>query len=132
MKSTLTNKIRRHRRVRSKIQGSKEIPRVSVFRSNKHFSVQLIDDVDGKTLMSVSDIADKKGNLPAGKAGKMKEDGIKPLKGKSNSASVLGTILGKQALAKGITKVVFDRGSYRYHGRVKALAEELRKAGLKF
>ncbi len=122
MQSILTNKTRRHRRVRSKIKGSKAIPRVSVFRSNKHLSVQLIDDINGKTLISVSDIAGKKD----------KKVGIKSSKGKSSKASALGTILGKQALEKGITKVVFDRGSYRYHGRVKALAEELRKAGLKF
>lgn len=125
MKSTLTNKIRRHRRVRSKIKGSKKIPRVSVFRSNEHLYVQLIDDAAGKTIIGVSDMETQKGK-------KIKKDKIEKLGSKSNRASVLGTTLGKQAIEKGITKVVFDRGSYRYHGRVKALAEELRKAGLKF
>lgn len=121
----LTNKISRHQRIRSKVKGSKAIPRISVFRSNKYFYVQLIDDETGKTIMSIHDATTSKGK-------KVKTDGAKIPKGKSGKASLLGQVLGKQALEKGILKVVFDRGGYKYHGRVKALAEALREAGLKF
>lgn len=91
-----------------KIKGSKEIPRVAVFRSNKHILVQVIDDETSKTLMSASDI----------KADKMPE--------------AIGQALGKKIVAAGISKIVFDRGGHKYHGRVKSVAEGLRKSGVKF
>lgn len=99
-------RIRRHKRVRTLIKGTKERPRLSVFRSNKRIYVQLIDDSRGTTLLGVSDI--------------------------KTSASKTGETLAKKAIEKGINSVVFDRGGYKYHGRVKALAEGARKGGLKF
>ncbi len=114
MANKLSNKIKRHKRVRAKVKGDKKIPRVSVFRSNRHFYVQLIDDATGKTLVSANDIGSKlKG-------------------GKTETAQKLAKIVGQLASKAGISEVVFDRGGYKYHGRVKALAEELRKEGLKF
>jgi large subunit ribosomal protein L18 len=103
--------------IRAKISGTSESPRMSVFRSNKQISVQLIDDFSGNTLVSVSslnkDIAATKGN-------------------KTEVAGKVGESIAKLALEKGITSVVFDRNGYLYHGRVKALAEAARKEGLKF
>lgn len=107
----------RKKRVRGKITGSSKRPRLSVFRSNKHLYVQLIDDLKGITLMGLSDKVVKKNSL------KMT---------KTKIAAFLGEDLAKKAKAKRISKVVFDRGSYRYHGRIKALAEGARKGGLKF
>ena len=106
---------RRHRRIRRKISGTHDIPRLVVFRSNKHISVQLIDDVKGVTLGS-------SGSLPL----KLEHgDNVE-------SAAKVGTEIGKIALALGIKKVVFDRGGYLYHGRIKALADAAREAGLEF
>jgi len=105
---------RRHARIRAKISGTAERPRLSVFRSNRGMFLQLIDDENGKTLASAS----------------MKE--IKT-KGKKTEVSMeLGKILGEKALTKKISAVVFDKGSYRYHGRVKAVADGARTAGLEF
>lgn len=107
MKPTKSNnRIRRHNRVRAKISGTAQAPRVSVFRSNRAISAQVIDDVARKTVASV--------------------------KGPKNKPESLGEELAKRAIEAGITKVVFDRGGYKYHGRVKNLAEGLRKGGLKF
>ena len=106
---------RRHARIRKKISGTAECPRLSVFRSNKHISCQLIDDVAGNTLASCSSLQLKLehgGNLDAAKA--------------------VGAGIAKAAQEKNIERVVFDRGGYIYHGRVKALAEAAREAGLKF
>ena len=116
MKTTkLQKRISRHQRVRSKISGTKDTPRVAVFRSNRNLFVQFIDDASGKTLLSNSIKNDAK------------------LKGdKKTKAATIGEQLAKQAQTSGITKIVFDRGGYRYHGRVKELAEGLRKGGLKF
>jgi len=108
---------KRHRRVRAKINGTDQCPRLSVFRSNKHIYAQLIDDQKGKTLLSVSD------NKPKSK---IKESS------NINSALGVGEILAKKAIEKKIKKIVFDRGGYKYHGRVKAIAEGARKGGLKF
>ena len=106
---------RRHRRVRAKIQGNKTIPRLCVFRSNRHIYVQVIDDSAGRTLLSSHDIT-------PGKA----------VSGKTERAGQTGTGLAKKILELGIKAVVFDRGGYKYHGRVKALAEGLRQSGIKF
>ena len=105
--------VRRAKRVRSTMQGTADCPRLSVFRSHRHISAQLIDDVAGKTLASASDLKTTTG---------------KPLE----RAQTVGAELAANAKKAGITKVVFDRGSYLYHGRVKALAEAAREAGLVF
>ncbi len=110
-------RIRRHSRVRAKIKGTSNIPRVSVFRSNRHLFVQIIDDVSSKTLASSIVKSVKKSTIKGSKTEK---------------ASVIGESLAKKAVEVGINSVVFDRGGYKYHGRVKALAEGLRKGGLKF
>ncbi len=106
---------RRHRRIRRKISGTHDIPRLVVFRSNKHISVQLIDDVNGVTLGSTGSLQLK---LEHG-------DNVE-------SAAKVGAEIGKIALALKIKKVVFDRGGYLYHGRIKALADAAREAGLEF
>lgn len=110
----LINRKRRHGRVRSQVSGTKEVPRISVFRSNSNMYVQLIDDSNGKTLISANDVKSK----TKGK--------------KTESSEKLARTIGEEASKAGISKVVFDRGGYKYHGRVKALAEALRKNGLKF
>lgn len=104
----------RARRVRAKIKGTAKRPRLSVFRSLKHISVQLIDDEGAKTILSVSDKE---------VTGKHK---------KTELAQLVGELVAKKAKAKKIEKIVFDRGSNSYHGRVKAVAEGARKGGLKF
>ena len=104
---------RRARRVRAKIVGTAERPRLSVFRSLKHINAQLIDDAKGVTLASASDL---------------KMSGKKPLE----RATAVGQALAEAAKAKGITTVTFDRGSYLFHGRVKAVAEAARAGGLIF
>jgi large subunit ribosomal protein L18 len=109
----------RHRRVRQKVTGTISRPRLCVFRSLNHIRAQLIDDSMGQTLVSMS-------TLDSQVRGKTDE------KGKSKKAEVVGTLLAERALDKGIKKVVFDRGGYKYHGRIKALAEAARKAGLEF
>ena len=124
-KSKQQQRTRRHARVRAKIKGTKTVPRVSVFRSNKHIFDQLVNDVEGKTVVSINDMSTKKGE-------KLKKDGIEPLKGKSRKAAIIGVILANEAKKKGIDRVVFDRSGYKYDGRVKAIAEGLRKGGLKF
>ena len=106
---------RRHTRVREKIRGSASRPRLAVFRSITHIYAQLIDDDAGKTLVAASsvDAKDGKGN-------------------KSERAKAVGSAIGERAKEKGIAEVVFDRGGYRYHGRVKALGDAARSAGLRF
>ena len=106
---------RRARRVRSKILAKSTLPRLTVFRSNKYIYAQLIDDSKGKTLVSVNE-REIKG-----------EDLSKTLK-----AAALGTIIAKKAVQKKIKKVVFDKGAYRYHGRIKVLADKAREGGLEF
>ncbi len=123
----------RHKRVRAKIFGTKEKPRLSVFRSHKHIYGQLINDENGRVILSVSDASlnVKKANEKAEeKAKEEKKD--KNLKGKIKLAYEVGETLAKKALEKGIKVVVFDRGGYKYHGRVKSLAEGARAGGLKF
>lgn len=106
-------------RLRQKVSGTKQVPRLSVHRSHTNLYSQLIDDVGGVTLLSVS----------------TRDENFKKLfKNGSNiaSAKVLGEVLAKQAKAKGVSRVVFDRGGYLYHGRIRALAESAREHGLKF
>lgn len=119
------NRVRRHKRVRALVKGTSDRPRLSVFRSNKRIYAQLIDDARGTTLLSVNDV----------KKGKSKKEKVKSKDnsaGKKTSAFEIGESLAKKALEKGINSVVFDRGGYKYHGRVKALAEGARQGGLKF
>lgn len=107
---------RRKARVRKKVQGTAERPRLNVFRSNKHIYAQVIDDMAGKTIAAAS-------TQTKGFDGKLK---------KSDAARKIGVIIGKLAIEKGVDKVVFDRSGYIYHGRIKALADGAREAGLKF
>jgi len=111
---------RRHKRVRAKIKGTASRPRLSVFRSNKHLYLQLIDDEKGRTIVSTSDIA-----LKTGRKSKIKMT-------KTKLAFEIGKNLAELATKKKIKKVVFDRGGYAYHGRVKAAAEGAREGGLIF
>lgn len=109
---------RRHYRVRKKVQGTPERPRLAVFRSNKHIAVQVIDDLNGRTLAAASTHeADVKG---AGGTGN-----------KTAAASV-GKLVAERAKAAGVSRVVFDRGGFLYHGRVAAVADAAREAGLEF
>ncbi len=109
----------RHRRVRQKVTGTISRPRLCVFRSLNHIHAQLVDDSKGQTLVSMSTLDSQV---------RSKTDGM----GKSKKAELVGTLLAEKALNGGIKQVVFDRGGYKYHGRVKALAEAARKAGLEF
>lgn len=109
----------KHRRIRHHLNGTAAIPRLAVFRSNKHMYAQIIDDVAGKTLVSASTLQKEV------KAELQNTDDVA-------AAAYLGTVIGKRALEAGIESVVFDRGGYLYHGKVKALADAAREAGLKF
>lgn len=112
-------RIRRHRRVRKKVVGTPERPRLCVFRSLKHIYAQIIDDTSNRTLVSASSV--ERTFRETGKSG-----------GNVEGAALVGKIIAKRALEKGIKKVVFDRGGYLYHGRVKALADGAREGGLDF
>lgn len=107
-----------HERIRKKMQGTAERPRLNVYRSLNHIYVQVIDDLHGKTLVSASTAEGKKEDRRTG--------------GNVASAKSVGKTIAERAKSKGVTKVVFDRGGYIYHGRVKALADAAREAGLKF
>lgn len=111
---------KRHRRIRRKIVGTKERPRLSVRRSTNHLYVQVIDDMAGKTLVHLSTLS------------KDLKDSLKKGAGNVKGAVLLGTALAEKCKKDGITKVVFDRAGYLYHGRVKALADAARKGGLSF
>jgi large subunit ribosomal protein L18 len=119
-------RLRRKKRVRKKIFGYPERPRVSVFRSHKHIYAQIINDVEGHTLVALSSLSPE----VRAKIEELKSKG--EIKGKVDVARLVGRMLAEKAKAKGITKVVFDRNGYKYHGRVKALAEGLREGGLQF
>jgi large subunit ribosomal protein L18 len=108
-------RLRRRRRVRAKITGTAERPRISVFRSNRGVFAQLIDDTSGRTLAAVNWTEDELKTLP-----------------RMEQATRAGALLAERAKAAGVDTAVFDRGGYRYHGRVKALAEGAREAGLTF
>ena len=107
-----------HERIRKKLQGTAERPRLNVYRSLNHIYVQVIDDLHGRTLVSASTAEGKKEARRTG--------------GNVASAKTVGKAIAERAKAKGVTKVVFDRGGYIYHGRVKALADAAREAGLQF
>ena len=112
-------RLRRHRRVRKKVFGTSGNPRLSIFKSLKHIYAQIVDDQREITLVSAS-------TLSPGIRDKIADGG------NIAAAKIVGEAIGKMALEKNITQVVFDRGGYLYHGRVKALAEGAREAGLKF
>lgn len=122
----VARRLRRHRRVRKKVFGTPERPRLCVFRSNKQIYAQIIDDTIGHTLVACSSLTPEIRE----KIKELKEKG--EIKNKVDIAFIVGEYLAKKALEKGITKVAFDRGGYKYHGRVKALAEGARKGGLEF
>ena len=118
-RSSYYKRIKRKERVRKKIRGTPERPRLSVFRSARHIYAQIIEDVNGRTLVAASTLS-----------GELK-DGLKS-SGNVEAARAVGVLVAKKALEKGIKKVVFDRNGFRYHGRVKALAEAAREGGLEF
>jgi large subunit ribosomal protein L18 len=113
-KAKRDGRLRRHNRVRAKVSGTAEIPRLNVFRSNRGLYIQLIDDVKGVTIASITDAEVKTGKTKVEKA---KEAGI---------------MIAKKAADKNIKKAVFDRGGYQYHGRTEAVAEGAREGGLEF
>ena len=115
-KDSNAQRIKRHKRVRAKISGTPEMPRLCVYRSNSNISAQIIDDVNGVTLVSASSL----------------EKGFEGNGGNKEAARKVGNEVAKRALEKGITAIVFDRGGYLYHGRVMELAEGAREGGLKF
>ena len=115
-KDSNKQRLLRHKRVRAKISGTAECPRLDVFRSNKHIYAQVIDDEAGKTLCSASTL----------------DKSIEGYGGNKEAAAKVGRLVAERALELGIKTVVFDRGGYVYHGRVQALAEGAREAGLDF
>lgn len=119
MSEKAKKRIRRHKRIRKKVFGQKECPRLCVYRGLANTHAQLIDDISGKTLISIS-THDKDIKKKVAYGGNVK------------AASVLGEVLAERAKKKGINKVIFDRGGFLYHGRVKALAESIREHGIKF
>ena len=122
MKKTKTlraARIRRHARVRRNLNGTPERPRLAVFRSLSHIYAQVIDDVERKTIASASDL---EADLKARVQGKKKEE----------VAAMIGSLVAERAKEKGVSRVVFDRGGFVFHGRVKALAEAAREGGLEF
>ena len=113
------NRLQRHKRVRRKITGTTQRPRLCVFRSSNNIYAQIIDDANRVTLTAASSLdAEVKGAVNHG--------------GNKEAAKLVGEMIAKRAIEKGITEVVFDRGGYLYHGRVQVLAEAAREAGLKF
>jgi large subunit ribosomal protein L18 len=111
--SKISHRQMRHRRTRADVSGTSKKPRVTVFKSNKNIFIQLVDDVSGKTLLSNASAMSAKGK-------------------KTDKAMILGEAVGKKAIDKGIKEVIFDKSGYKYHGRIRAVAEGLRKSGLKF
>lgn len=115
-KSKNVSRLKRHLRVRGKISGTAERPRLNVFRSSMHIYAQLIDDTCGKTLVSASSV----------------EKGFEGSGGNKEGARKVGKLVGERAKAAGVSKVVFDRGGYLYHGRIQELADGARESGLEF
>ena len=113
---TKAQRMKRHKRVRAKISGTPESPRLNVFRSLNHIYAQIIDDVNGNTLVAASSV----------------EKDFGATGGNCEAAKKVGQLVAERAIAKGIEEVVFDRGGYVYHGRVQSLAEGAREGGLKF
>jgi large subunit ribosomal protein L18 len=128
-------RVRVHTRIRRKVRGSDQRPRLAVFRSLNHIYAQLIDDRVGHTLVSASSGEKKSDGKPAEKQAGEKKSGAAARAaagGNVAGAKQVGKLIAERAKAKGVTKVVFDRGGYLYHGRVKALADAAREAGLEF
>jgi large subunit ribosomal protein L18 len=117
-KDKQVGRLRRHRRVRKKVTGTAERPRLAVFRSNRHVSAQVIDDRSGRTVAAASSL--ERSVREAGPTGN------------KAAASVVGRLVAERARAAGVARVVFDRGGFRYHGRVAAVADAAREAGLEF
>jgi large subunit ribosomal protein L18 len=117
--TTRAARVRRHARVRKRVKGTEQKPRLAVFRSLTHIYAQVIDDVARATIVSASDI---------------EADVMKQVKGKkkSEAATIVGGIVAQRAKEKGVTRVVFDRGGYPFHGRIRALAQAAREGGLEF
>ncbi|MEO5975201.1 MAG: 50S ribosomal protein L18 [Ilumatobacteraceae bacterium] len=113
-----SGRLRRHRRVRKKITGTTARPRLAVYRSNKHISIQVIDDQEGRTLASASTVEPDQRKLGSGAT--------------VEAAERIGTLVAQRAKVAGIKEVVYDRGGFLYHGRVAAAADAARKAGLEF
>jgi large subunit ribosomal protein L18 len=113
-KEKIRRVFRRHRRVRKKIVGTQERPRLTVYRSNRHIYAQLVDDFAGRTLVAASSLKDANGSDP------------------KERAKAVGTALAQRAKQAGVERVTFDRGGFKYHGRVRALAEGAREGGLEF
>lgn len=142
----LDKRFKRHRRVRAKIKGTNKIPRLCIFRSKKHIYGQLIDDEKGRVLLSVADkeINKKSATAKTQKQAKVQKEldtstVTRPTAAQQAGAArkvliarKVGKLIAKRAIEKGIKKVVFDRAGYKYHGRVKTLAEGAREGGLKF
>lgn len=119
IKEKLRKRTRRHLRIRRKVVGTSDRPRLSVYRSLKHIYCQIINDIEGKTLASAStQSADIRSQIQYG--------------GNAKAAEIVGKKIAEEALNKGISKVVFDKGGYKYQGRIKALAESARKHNLSF
>lgn len=155
MRQKINERLKRKKRVRAKVYGTQDRPRLSVFRSNKHIYAQIVDDAKGLTLISASDLELKmdkqslllrnKKTAPQKSQNKAENTTRTSLSSESpehselqekytkvDTARMVGELLAKKAIKKKVKKVVFDRGGYKYHGRVKALAEGTRKGGLNF
>ena len=113
-------RMRRKMRIRKRLSGTPERPRLAVFRSTRHIYAQIIDDTKGVTISAASSLSPEI------------RDKVKECKGKKEVARLVGQLVAQRAVEKGIKKVAFDRGGYKYHGRVKALAEGARESGLEF
>jgi large subunit ribosomal protein L18 len=118
-KTPRAKRVRRHLRVRRRVHGTPERPRLAVFRSSTHIYAQVVDDTSGRTLVAASDIDPSLRDQRSGKP-------------KTEVAKIVGKAIGERAAAAGLSRVVFDRGGFQYHGRVKALADSAREAGLDF
>ncbi len=124
-KTKLEKRIKRHRRIRSRIFGTADKPRLCVFKSGRHIYAQLIDDENSRVLLSASDFQIKKA-----KTGKLKDK--EGLKGKNLVSFGVGLLIAQKAIEKKITHAAFDRAGYMYHGNIKSLADGAREGGLKF
>ncbi len=131
-----SSRLRRHKRIRNKLLGTKEKPRLCVYRSLNHIYAQIIDDVEGRTLASASSLkADLPPSSTNGSGGEEKKDEkskSRPDSIKIRRSKAVGLAIAEKARKQGIEEVAFDRGGFLYHGRIAALADEARKNGLKF
>ena len=117
-KHKLNRRIRRHKRVRGSVNGTPSRPRLAVYKSLKHIHAQVIDDLAGRTIVAASTLES--------------ESGVESKTGNSQAAAAVGKLLAQRAIKAGLSEVCFDRGGFKFHGRVKALADAARKEGLKF